>query len=365
MRSSRQTSGGGKDRGSRLVALKAHEVERFLAKPPEGIRLFLVYGSDSGAITERARRLEQLALQRGRGDAVLRIGSDELSGEPGRVADEANSASLFGGEQVISLRVLDGRHNVVGALQPLFERPPEAAWVIVEAGELTPSNALRKAFEASKRTAALPTFQAEGKDLDVLIRTAAEENGMTIEPAGLELLAENLGGDRLAIRGELEKLFLYAQDQRVVTLADVAAVVGDTTESHTDRTIDAALLGDSEAVETELGRMRAEASSFASLGAAALRHLLSLQTLRAAIDDGQGPSEVINYARPPIFSRRRSTIEAELSRWPSADIAEARRRMDQAIYRGRLQPSLEDAAISEALHAVALTARRLKQGGRR
>ena len=227
---------GVSDRGSRLVALKAHEVERFLAKPPEGIRLFLVYGSDSGAITERARRLEQLALQRGRGDAVLRIGSDELSGEPGRVADEANSASLFGGEPVISLRVLDGRHNVVGALQPLFERPPEAAWVIVEAGELTPSNALRKAFEASKRTAALPTFQAEGKDLDALIRTAAEEHGVTIEPAALELLAENLGGDRLAIRGELEKLFLYAQDQRVVTLADVAAVVGDTTESHTDRT---------------------------------------------------------------------------------------------------------------------------------
>ena len=349
-----------------MVALKAHEVERFLAKPPEGIRLFLVYGSDSGAITERARRLEQLALQRGRGDAVLRIGSDELSGEPGRVADEANSASLFGGEQVISLRVLDGRHNVVGALQPLFERPPEAAWVIVEAGELTPSNALRKAFEASKRTAALPTFQAEGKDLDALIRTAAEEHGMTIEPAGagasgrkprwrpprdprrarktLPLRAgPACGHPRRRRRGRRRH-----DRVRILTVP-----------------IDAALLGDSEAVETELGRMRAEASSFASLGAAALRHLLSLQTLRAAIDDGQGPSEVINYARPPIFSRRRSTIEAELSRWPSADIAEARRRMDQAIYRGRLQPSLEDAAISEALHAVALTARRLKQGGRR
>jgi DNA polymerase-3 subunit delta len=348
-----------------MVALKAHEVDRFLAKPPEGIRLFLVYGSDSGAITERARALEQLALKRGRGEAVLRVGSDELSGEPGRVADEANSVSLFGGEPVISLRVLDGRHNVVGALQPLFERPPDAAWVIVEAGELNPTNALRKAFEASKSAATLPTFQAEGKDLDALIRAAADEHGITIEPAALELLAENLGGDRLAIRGELEKLFLYAQDQRVVTLADVAAIVGDTTESHTDQTIDAALLGDSEALETELGRMRAEASSFASLGATALRHLLSLQTLRAAMDDGQSASEVINYARPPIFSRRRSTIESELSRWPSPGLVEARRKMDQAIYRSRLQPSLEDAAISDALHAIALTSRRLKQRAQR
>src|SRR6266404_4186890 len=121
-----------------MAALKAHEVDRFLAQPPEGVRLFLLYGSDPGAITERARTLEQLALKRGRGETVLRVGSDELSAEPGRVADEANSASLFGGEPVISLRVLDGRHNVIGALQPLLDRPPSAAWVIVEAGELTP-----------------------------------------------------------------------------------------------------------------------------------------------------------------------------------------------------------------------------------
>src|SRR3954462_10768662 len=121
-----------------MVAVKAHEVERFLKKPAEGVRLFLLYGSDSGAITERARALEQFALRHGKGEAVLRVGSDELSAEPGRVADEANSASLFGGEAVISLRVLDGRHNVIGALQSLLDRPPETAWVIVEAAELSP-----------------------------------------------------------------------------------------------------------------------------------------------------------------------------------------------------------------------------------
>jgi DNA polymerase-3 subunit delta len=83
------------------------------------------------------------------------------------------------------------------------------------------------------------------------------------------------------------------------------------------------------------------------------------------MDDGQSASEVVNYARPPIFSRRRPATESALKAWPSTAIAEARRTMDQAIYRSRLQPSLEDASISEALHAIALTARRLKQGARR
>ena len=266
-------------------------------------------------------RLEQLALQRGRGDAVLRIGSDELSGEPGRVADEANSASLFGGEPVISLRVLDGRHNVIGALQPLFERPPEAAWVIVEAGELTPTNPLRKAFEASKRAVgAADLSRSRRKDLDRAHprrRRGARRDGSSPPRSSCWPKISAATASRSAASSKSSSSM--SANQKSVTLADVAAIVGDTTDVADRPTIDAALLGDSEALETGLGRMRAEASSFASLGAAALRHLLSLQTLRAAIDAGQGASEVINYARPPIFSRRRSTIEAELSRWPSAE----------------------------------------------
>ena len=58
-----------------------------------GLRLFLLYGSDAGAITERARRIESIALKRGGGDVALRLGSDELSGSPGRIADEAYSTS--------------------------------------------------------------------------------------------------------------------------------------------------------------------------------------------------------------------------------------------------------------------------------
>ena len=111
--------------------------------------------------------------------------------------------------------------------------------------------------------------------------------------------------------------------------------------------------------------MRAEAGSPASLGASALRHLLLLQTLRAAIDSGQRAADAINYARPPVFSRRRPNVETVLTRWPSAEIREARARMDRAVRLTRLQPSVEDSAISEALHAIALTARRLKGEARR
>jgi DNA polymerase-3 subunit delta len=312
-------------------------------------------------VTERARLVEHIALQRGRGDRVLRFGSDEISADPGRIADEAYSASLFGGEPVISLRVLDGRHNVIGALQHLIERPPEASWLVVEAGELAPTSPLRKAFEASPRAAAVPTFQIDGAGLAALVHAAAEEAGLVVEPAAVELLTESLGGDRLASRREIEKLFLYVGDRGQVTAADVEAVVGDIAEFRGDQIIDAALLGASEPLEAGLDRLRAEGGSAAGLGAQVLRHLIQLATWRAQIRTGRSVSAVLDRARPPVFSRRRPVVEAQLKHWQSRDLAEARRRMADAIALTRRQPALEGAAISAALHGIALQARHLRQ----
>jgi DNA polymerase-3 subunit delta len=342
-----------------MVAIRPNDADRFCAAPPDGIRLFLLHGVDAGAITERARLIERVALQRGGGDTVLRLGSDILSDRPGVLVDEARSASLFGGEPVLSLRILDGRHNVLGAVQELLGKPPDAAWLIVEAGELKGDNSLRRAFEASPHAAALGTYHAEGADLASLIRLAAEAEGLLIEPAAMELLAGTLGGDRLAARTELEKLFLYVGNGGTVSAADVEAIVADTVEVKSDAVVDAALLGDSEALEIGLERLRAEGRSAAALGGAVLRHLIQLSNMRAAIDSGASVGSALESARPPIFARRRSAVEAELRRWPSPELAEARRQIAEAIALTRRQPALEDAAISEALHGTALRSRRL------
>ena len=344
-----------------MVAVKSGGAERFLASPPEAVRLLLIYGSDAGGVTERARLVERVALKRGGGDSVVRFDSDMLSAEPGRIADEVYAASLFGGEPVVNLHVLDGRHNVMGALQPILERPPDAAWLVVEAGELNPTNALRKAFEASPRAAAIATYQLAGEDLLPFLHAAAEEAGILIEPAAMEVLAASLGGDRLATRAELEKLFTYAGPHATITAADVEAIVGETAELQNDDIIDAALAGDHEALEIGLVRLKAETASAASLAAQALRHLIMLQGLRAAVDSGTSIGSALERARPPVFSRRRHLVQAQLRDWSSEALVGARRRLADAILLSRKQSALESTAISEALHAIALKGRRLRR----
>ena len=241
-----------------MVAIKAAGVAKFVADPPGDMRLFLVFGRDTGAITERARQLETLARSRDpAGGSPTRWGSDEVAGNPGRLSDEINAASLFGGEPVITLRITDGRHNVMAGLAPILDAPPKAGWLIVEAGDLARTSAVRKAFEANAHAAALPCYESDARDLAAMAHAMFADAGCVIEPDATDLLVATIGNDRLVSRSEIEKLILFVGEGGRAGIDDVLAIVGENLDVRGDRITDDAFLGRSDAVEADLIRLRA------------------------------------------------------------------------------------------------------------
>ena len=113
---------------------------------------------------------------------------------------------------------------------------------------------------------------------------------------------------------------------------DATAIPSDTAETRPDQVIDAALLGDSEAVERGLIWLKEAGGSAAGLGTQALRRLLTLQA----------------------HAYQRGSVKG----WPPDALARARRRMNAAILATRQVPNLEASIISEAFHAIAFEARR-------
>jgi len=337
-----------------MVAVRGPDAERFVADPPSALRLFLVYGPDQGSAAERARRLEKVAEKRARGGVrAVHLAAEEVASDPLRLADEIFGPSLFGGEPLVRLRVFDLRHNILPALQPLLDAPLDGAWAIVEAGDLRKEAGLRRVFEASPHAAAIPSFLPEAADIADLARTMAGEAGKRLSPDSLTLLKERLGGDRLASRGEIDKLLTYVGDAPEITAADIEAIVGETADMQADRAIDAALLGDHKTLETELRRLRAEGYAAAALGAQALRHLVILNAPALAVAAGAPAPAAIERLRPPLFHKRKDAAAAALRRWPPPALRQARRRVAAAILRSRRFPDLADALLSDALHAIA------------
>jgi len=339
-----------------MSALKAHEVERFLAQPLRQCAIFLVYGPDAGLVAERAKTL--VTKFGGKNPSALSVTSlhmDQLAAEPDRLALEANTPSLFGGKPLIHLR--NATKSLAPALEYLLDHPPEAA-IIIEAGNLTPKDRLRTIAEGSRNACTLPCFPDNDRDLSDLIRTTFDQAGITTEPGTVPVLFGLLGNDRAITRRELEKLVLFANENKYLAIEDVVALCADNSKIALDKIVDAAGCGHAANLENAVSSAFNSGTDPQQVLGAALRHFLWLRNLRARVDAGASPGDALKNTFPrPHFSRK-SALEQQLRLWSDAALAKAGTRVHQAVLHSRQTPGLSQTIARRALLAICLAASR-------
>ncbi|MCC4244535.1 DNA polymerase III subunit delta [Stappia indica] len=341
-----------------MVALKAGEIDRFIADPPADVSLILVFGPDTGLVSERAQALVTRASG-GVDDpfSLVRLDAGEVVSDPARLIDEASTVPLFGGRRVVWLRDGAGK-NLTPAVDPLFgEQRAESALVVIEAGDLKKGTGLRGKFERDRKAVAIPCYGDEARDLERVVDGELREAGLAISREARQALMGLLGADRLASRGEVRKLCLYAYGRERIDLADVEAVIGDASAFAVDELIDAAALGDLGKLDHGLERLSASGQRADMIASAALRHFQFLARARAEVDRGVPPARVVEQARPPIFYKRRDLVSRELSLWSGEDLAKAGERLADAVAAARKSPALAEALVGDVLLTLGRVAR--------
>lgn len=334
-----------------MTLLKSAEADRFLGSPDPRRRLVLFFGPDPGGVSERATTLTKRLV----GDdpyAVVRIESDELGADPGRISDEAYGASLFSGRRVVRLRV-SGNRPVAPAITPLLERPPEDTWLVVEAGDLRKTAPLRKLFESAGGAVAIGCYPDNDGALRRLVDDEVKAAGLSISATARDALVELLGGDRAASRSELQKLVLYARGKEEITLDDIAELIGDGAAIGVDDVVEATASGDLAALDRSARRLIANGTALSTIILAVERHFLQLHRSAAAIENGGSIGGILQAMRPPPMPSRRATLERQLRIWSRDDLDTALARISQAVQESRRQPSVGSGIVLTALAAIA------------
>src|SRR5476651_1287148 len=118
-----------------MTAIKAFDVDKFIAKPDPAQPIVLVYGPDAGLVRERVDALVRASVDDPNDPfAFVRIEGEELSGNPSRLVEEAHTVPLFGGRRAVLVRA--GARNIVAAVEPVINAPSSECRVIIEAGDL-------------------------------------------------------------------------------------------------------------------------------------------------------------------------------------------------------------------------------------
>ena len=340
-----------------MVALKASEIEKFLARPDLARPIVLVFGPDAGLVRERAEALVRASIDDAKDPFQLaRLDGDDLASEPTRLVEEANTIPLFGGRRAVWVKA--GSRNFAPAVEALVAAASPDCRVVIEAGDLKRTAPLRALCERAKNVVALPCYADTERDLVRLIDDEMREAGLAISPEARAALVPLLGGDRLASRHEIAKLALFARGKAQVELDDVMAVVADASTLALDGLIDAAFAGRTTELEIQFGKARTAGTSPGTIVSTALRQVTQLHRARLAVEDGASVSEATGVIQPFVHFSRKAAVEAALRSWTSARLERAMAQLAEALLESRKQAGLADVIAQRTLLSLAVNARR-------
>ena len=340
-----------------MVALKASDVDRFIARPDPARPIVLIFGPDSGLVRERAEGLIKSSVDDPSDPfSLARLDGDDLAGEPTRLVEEANTVPLFGGRRAVWVKA--GSRNFAPAVEALIAAAPPDCRVVIEAGDLRRNAPLRMLCERAKNAAALPCYADAERDLVRLIDDEMREAGLAISPEARAALVPLLGGDRLASRHEIRKLALFARGKERVELDDVMAVVADASTLALDGLIDAAFAGRTGELEVQFGKARTAGTAPGTIVSAALRQVAQLHRARLAVEEGVSVDEAAGGIQPFVHFSRKAAVEAALKTWTSARLERAMAQLAEAALEARRQAGMAEIIAQRTLLSLAVNARR-------
>src|SRR5512135_666906 len=312
-----------------MTAIKASDVDRFIAKPDPAQPIVLVFGPDAGLVRERVDALIRASVDDPTDPfALARIEGDELASNPSRLVEEAHTVPLFGGRRAVLVKA--GSRNIASAVETVIAAPSNECRIIIEAGDLKKTAPLRTLCEKAKVAVALPCYVDNERDLARLIGEEMRAANLTIARDARAALLSLLGGDRLASRNEIRKLALYAQGQKNIELADVIAVVADASQIALDGVIDAAFAGRTAEVDSEFAKARAGGSSPAAIVSAAIRQVANLHKIKLAIESGDSIEFAMKRSAPPVHFTRERYVSEALRVWSPSRLLRAMEQLAEA-----------------------------------
>ncbi|MFG1238594.1 DNA polymerase III subunit delta [Xanthobacter autotrophicus DSM 597] len=340
-----------------MVAVRPGDADAALARRDRGKSVVLIFGPDTGLVRERAEGLVRRAVPDAQDPfALVRLEGDEIASDPRRLIDETSTIGLFGGERVVWVRA--GSKNIVPALQPVLSNPCDAL-VVVEAGDLKKGAPLRTLCENAQNALAIACYADSERDLARLVDQMMAEAGLAIDRDARELLVSLIGGDRLASRGEIAKLILYAMGSQRVTLDDVRLIVGDASALALDDVVDSALAGETREALAALSKAFGAAMRPDAVLGGLLRALTALHPMTLAVAGGSSPDSVVGSARPPVHFSRKPKLEKALRGFDPDRCMKALLAVDDAVLAARRNATLAPAICERVVLQVA------QQAGRR
>ena len=326
-----------------------------LDRPDPAVRLYLFHGPDEAGSRALAER-----LLKGLGAEKTALAGPAVKNDPALLADEAGAISLFGGKRAIWVE--PAGDDIAEGVDTLLEAPASENPVIAVGGALRKTSALLKLAEGHPLARAHISYVPEGRDLERLVIDLGREQGLRVAPDLARRIAAAAAGNQAVAAQELAKFALYLSadpaSPRELDPETLDLLGADSAETDLMRLGDLALAGQMDALLDELMRLPHGGSEAVPILRALHRRLRMLAPLRARVERGERPADVMKSLGKALFWKEQPLVERLLTAWPADRLAVAASRVAELERRIMLRPLADEAALGETLVGLARSAGR-------
>jgi DNA polymerase-3 subunit delta len=285
---------------------------------------YLLAGTDAGKLEAALARLRARAEREGGPGALQSVAAGDGQGPPDaeRLIASIPSMSLIATRRYLLADGVErwGSKQVEAVAAQLASLPPDLTVVLV-AREAPPKLRAPKPLATAVEEAGGKVIRYEApkaRDLPARLVAEAARRGFRLEQAAARLLVERMGESTLRLSQEIERLALWAGQDGQVTLADLEAMVADTSEEVNWALSDAIVSRDPAAALSAAERLADQGESVTPLVYQAAKRLREAHQALAQIEAGRPPKEVESslrmhpYAAKMLVKRVRGASLSEL-----------------------------------------------------
>lgn len=339
------------------MKLKGGEISRYLSRPDPSRPALLIYGQDAMRVAlKRAEAVKSLVGENAEEEMRLnRVAGAGLKKDPATLLDAVKEIGFFPGARVVLVE--DTPDSAADAIRVALEEWNAGdAVIVVTAGSLGKSSALRKIFENHKEAVVAPIYDDPPSE---------EEIARWLEAAGLRDIAQDAMRDLVTLsraldpgdfRQTIEKIGLYKyKDTSPLTPEEIALMAPSTIEADLDELLHVVAEGKIAELGSLMRRIEGQGNNPVSICISALRHF---RTLLLASSDPQGPGSGLSRMRPPVFGPRRDRMVRQAQSWgvgPLEDAVSQLLTTDLALRSSTSAPQM--ALVERVLIRLAMTPR--------
>ena len=205
-------------------------------------------------------------------------------------------------------------------IENILEKNISDVKIILNANVLEKKSKLRNLFERDKKLIVIPTYKDNSITLAEIAKKFFYNYKISISQETINLLVSRCNGDRGHLKSELDKILIYINDKKSITLEEIYKLTNLAENISINELVDSSLSKNPQKTSEILNESNYKSEDGILILRIFLQKAKRLLSLYEKQNSNLSYDSLINDYKPPIFWKDKPIVKKQLENWSKSKI---------------------------------------------